>query len=152
MKQTRSGSSIAQACRYIGTTVAGAVVWTKRCVLRSDLRSLLLTKVQIYFSDAANIKTRLLHGGPTGRRCEYNQTLRQLSYIIFHDPELKARFKNSPDFYNVHLNFDSETTRLPWVRWLTYRSTNHHPITNILTLAEFIVAVRGYPEPYPSFL
>jgi hypothetical protein len=101
---------------------------------------------QIFFSDAANRPTKLLHLSPMGYACTHNETVRQLVYVVLHDPHLRSLFARSP-FNTLGLDTPGQ---LKLEKWLADESHTAPPLTNVLTVVDFIIQLRGMPVPCPT--
>jgi hypothetical protein len=100
---------------------------------------------QIYYSNTANRRTRLLHHGQHGINCDYNQTFRQVVYAALHDQEVKRLFMDSR-FNSDYLALDTPNP-MELSRWFVRVPQTNRPITNLLTVVEFVMELRGMPVP-----
>jgi hypothetical protein len=101
---------------------------------------------QVFFSDTANRQTKLLHLSPMGYACTHNETVRQLVYVVLHDPHLRSLFAQSP--FNT-LGLDTPR-QLDLAKWLDDESKTAPPLSNLLTVVDFIIQLRGMPVPCPT--
>jgi hypothetical protein len=64
-------------------------------------------------------------------------------YAVFHHPETREKFRLST--YNTDfLDLDGESP-MELHRWLVRVPRRNQPITNMLTVVEFVVSLRGLP-------
>lgn len=106
---------------------------------------LTIIQLQIHFSNRANQKTRLAHRGFQGNHCQYADTIQPLIYAVLNEPPLMDLFRQS-SYNTASLSFGTpDQSRLDV--WLVQAVSANRPIINLLTLVEFIIALRGLPVP-----
>lgn len=105
----------------------------------------ILTSLQIWYTNRTNVSRRLAHRGHQGLNCAYQETIHPLVYTVLNHPTLSTQFQQST--YNTdYLKFRTpEQTPLEW--WLVRVSAENRPINNMLSLVEFIISLRGMPSP-----
>jgi hypothetical protein len=90
-----------------------------------------------------------MHDGDVGRRCEWFETLRPLCYLIWHDQQLRDKFRESE--FSTGFDWSPSPVR-PFVNWLREREQRKEGfLSNYLCMLEFIVTVRGMPVANPNF-
>jgi len=90
--------------------------------------------------DSIGRRVRFLHPGRIGPSCSHHHTFLPVVYAALYDPVLRLTFCNTP-YDTLGLQTSSEEDLAAWL----FQPSSQRDITNLMTVVEFIVEIRGMP-------